>query len=613
MALRLHAGLTPARLRIFLGVLWLALMVPTGVLVYQTQQQLKWEAFHHYRGLADELAQRIDAQLQRLIAIEEARAYADYQFLVVEGQANFVRRSPLAQFPVQSDIPGLLGYFQINTAGEFSTPILPDSASDTGRWGLTDDELQQRRTLQEHLLKVLTRNELVARRREKHEMPITYASSDGIAEQTAAPAQRAFDKLSAPVAPAKPQLQKAYEEPQRISRKEQTAVLEEMSNGPLAENTATTRVRIFESEVDPFELAALESGHFVLFRKAWRDGQRMIQGALIDRDAFIQGALLAPFQQASLAQMSHMGVSYQGQVLATNLPLRGTLLQQVRLSAPLGDLQLRWTIDRLPAGPGARIVGWTSLLILGVLIAGFYMLYRLGMRQITLARQQQDFISAVSHELKTPLTSIRMYSEMLREGWVNDEKKREYYHFIHDESERLSRLIANVLQLARMEHNDLRLDKKTVRVQTLMDMLRSKIQGHVERAGFHIHYEISPACEALALDVDIDAFTQIVINLVDNAVKFSARADKKQIDIRVQRHDHSLTWCVRDYGPGIPAAQSQQIFQLFYRLGNELTRETVGTGIGLALVQQLARSMGGKVAVFNRQPGAEFCVEFPLP
>lgn len=279
----------------------------------------------------------------------------------------------------------------------------------------------------------------------------------------------------------------------------------------------------------------------------------------------------------------------------------------MRLSAPLGDFQLLWTINRLPAGAGARIVGWSSVVLFGVLILGFLAWYRLGIRQITLARQQQDFVSAVSHELKTPLTSIRMYAEMLREGWAGEDKKRGYYDFIHDESERLSRLIANVLQLARMERNELRLDPKPVAVSALMDMLRSKVHTQIERAGFECAYHIDPACAGCELEVDVDAFVQIIINLVDNAIKFSAGAERRAVEIAVHaRGEHAVAWSVRDYGPGVPKSQMKKIFQLFYRSGSELTRETVGTGIGLALVRQLARAMDGEVDVINREPGAEF-------
>ena len=114
------------------------------------------------------------------------------------------------------------------------------------------------------------------------------------------------------------------------------------------------------------------------------------------------------------------------------------------------------------------------------------------------------------------------------------------------------------------------------------------------------------------ISVDGDAFTQIIINLVDNALKFSAATDSKVIAISChRRRDGAVLFGVRDYGPGVPRDQMRKIFRLFYRSENELTRETVGTGIGLALVQQLARAMRGQVDVVNREPGAEFLVSFP--
>ena len=113
-------------------------------------------------------------------------------------------------------------------------------------------------------------------------------------------------------------------------------------------------------------------------------------------------------------------------------------------------------------------------------------MYRFAVGQLRLARQQQDFVSAVSHELKTPLTSIRMYGEMLKAGWADEAKKQTYYDYIQSESERLSRLIDNVLQLARLTRSSHRIDAKSVRVTELLDLVRSKVATQVERAGFEL-------------------------------------------------------------------------------------------------------------------------------
>ena len=113
--------------------------------------------------------------------------------------------------------------------------------------------------------------------------------------------------------------------------------------------------------------------------------------------------------------------------------------------------------------------------------------------------------------------------------------------------------------------------------------------------------------------MDADCFTQIVINLVDNAIKFSRDADTKRIEILASpTANDQILFSVRDFGPGIPKNQLKNIFRMFYRTESELTRETVGTGIGLAIVHQLTLAMDGNVDVINCEPGAEFRLTFPV-
>ena len=294
-----------------------------------------------------------------------------------------------------------------------------------------------------------------------------------------------------------------------------------------------------------------------------------------------------------------------------NPGLDAALVFRDRLSAPLDSIELIFSINRLPPGPGAAVLGWVTLVLALVFLSGFYTLYRLGLSQINLARQQQDFVSAVSHELKTPLTSIRMYGEILKEGWADEEKKKTYYEYIHDESERLTRLISNVLQLANITHNEPQFDLKPVKVGELMSNIESKIASQVERAGFNLRFQRDDKTDQATVMIDEDCFAQIVINLVDNAIKFSEHADNKTIEITGKlTSDQQILFSVRDFGPGIPKDQMKKIFQLFYRPESELTRETVGTGIGLAIVHQLTVAMGGKVDVINRSRGAEFTVTF---
>lgn len=675
-------GLDRYRLRLVLALFFLALALPTAALIYRAYSQLKWETFHRHRLLAEELVTRIDGHLQQLIRAEEQRPFTDYAFLNLAGDpsANFLQRSPLSAFPVSSPIPGLIGYFQVDDQGGFSSPLLPRSGSSA--LGLSGQELRQREEASAHLRRILSENRLVQHGKDKAKAKEelrpnetkSAAEDEGVAMQFDAarapqvaaeqdagpetvPAQAAFDQLNLAFSEQQAKGQQQSRAMGRVadlkldSRLQQQAVtgsaqpepapklLEKRARkerGTLPETPAPSlapareraepadqaRIRAFESEIDPFDFSLLDSGHFVLFRKVWRGGQRYIQGALLEQGPFLDGSIQSAFKDTALSRMSDLVVAYRGDVVAvfsgqsarvylgSAQELSGALLHQTRLSAPLGGLEVLLSIRQLPAGPGGLVLGWVAGVLVLVLCVGFALLYRLGLRQIELVRQQQDFVSAVSHELKTPLTSIRMYGEMLREGWAPEEKKRLYYDFIHDESERLSRLINNVLQLARMTRNEVRVELKDWPVAELMQGVRSKIEAQVERAGFVLQLDCA-AGEGLCIRVDADYFTQILINLVDNALKFAAKAERKAIDIACQtQRDGTLMFSVRDYGPGVPREQMKKIFRLFYRLENELTRETVGTGIGLALVRQLAQAMGGRVDVIGRDPGIEFRICF---
>ncbi|MDA0822286.1 MAG: HAMP domain-containing sensor histidine kinase [Proteobacteria bacterium] len=384
------------------------------------------------------------------------------------------------------------------------------------------------------------------------------------------------------------------------------------------------RVRFFESEIGPFSLEVLDADHLVLFRNVWRAGERFIQGALVGRREFIERTIAVAFRGATVSTMSELLVAYDGDVVASysavpqtntrsdSSEFRGELLYRLRLSAPASALELIYTVTDLPIGQGARYLGWLTLLLGLSLSGGCYVIYRYGIGQITLYRQQQDFVSAVSHELKTPLTSIRMYSEILKSGWASEEKKLSYYAFIHGESERLSRLIANVLQLSRISRNNLSIELKPVTVGELLDVACAKLSSQLNAAGFTLNVAADPEIRDHEVLVDIDAYTQIMINFIDNAIKFAPLDAHKQIDLRCRRQqDRAICFTVRDYGKGIQKNQMRKIFELFYRSENELTRETVGTGIGLALVNQLALAMHGSVDVRNCNPGAEFSLTFP--
>jgi signal transduction histidine kinase len=690
-------------LKLGLAVFFLALAIPSAVLIAQAYSQLKWSAFRSTQLAAEELAERIDAALRAAVAGEDARSFGDYSFLVAEGDAtaNFVQRSPLSAFPVMSAVPGVLGYFQVDDAGRLTTPLLPAPGVAAASYGIAPAEEAARAARVAEIREVLASNRLargtledgrraleqrdadsdaapsesellraapLRRARESNEpeaearqqgRSIAATSDDPAAPQSspstpASDAQAAFDRLASSAAPASAAARAprsndnaaaealvAAEEPaaqaqrfdldQYRQKRVEQALVAEPTAAPAAnavDEAAAAKlelsVRTFESEIDPFEIGALETGHLVLFRNVWREGRRYIQGALVDRAAFVAAAVATPYRASSVDGVSHLTFVYRGRALdelravrdvypASTRELTGTLLQRVRLSPPFGDFELAFTLDALPRAPGSSLLVWIAVTLAIVLCGGFFAMYRFAIGQLRLARQQRDFVSAVSHELKTPLTSIRMYGEMLKAGWADDAKKRVYYDYIHSESERLSRLIENVLELARLTRSYQRLELKPASVAELMDMVRSKVATQVERAGFALAVRNDTPPDATAV-VDADGFAQIFINLVDNALKFSAGAAQKVVEVAVRREsDGSLLFTVRDFGPGVPKAQRKKIFELFYRPGDARTRAAAGTGIGLALVRELAAAMRAEVDVRNCDPGAEFRLRLPAP
>lgn len=685
--------MTQRRLTLLLVLFFVALALPTSILVYQAYGQLKWEAFYQHQQLARELTLRIDGGFRDLIEREETRPISDYEFLNVSGTegAAFLQRSPLSNFPLEVEVPGLLGFFQVDAAGQLRTPIVPEANASS--YGISAPELRQRERQEGRIRGILDQNRLVGKS-DLAAAPSTVgeimAEEEVAEEQTDSPGrvsplfslsssiarderktqgQAGFDelatrKLNVPAesgvaadqvkdlkledsyevaAAAAPEVQRLVENKQiavKRSRKEKVSLpqsslaevqsleksVREDDDVAVAESVLdqqAIRIQTFESEVEAMEFALLDSGHFVLFRRVWHQNERYVQGILIDQTAFIEHLIAPAFRESSLSSMSKLIVAYQGSILQnyaaeysrqyrpSTEQASNELLYQSRLIAPFGEIELIYTLARLPVGAGGQVIIWSALVLAIVLVGGCLMLLRLGQRQLALARQQQDFVSAVSHELKTPLTSIRMYGEMLREGWADEAKRKTYYDFIFHEAERLTRLINNVLQLARMSRNEKAGNIAGMTVGEALAELKPRLESQLEPSGFELEINGSAEVDAVRIEIDIDWFMQIFINLVDNAIKFSANGATRSIEIRYQQmRDGKVQFAVRDFGPGIDPDQMKKIFKLFYRSENELTRETVGTGIGLALVQQLASAMQAEVDVVNCDPGAEFRIRF---
>jgi two-component system phosphate regulon sensor histidine kinase PhoR len=645
------------RLRLLLALIGIGLAVPALLLLRQAFAQLELESFRQQQLLAEGLTRRIDAELSAAVAIENARGFDDYSF--TSGDS----RSPLAAYPVGGAVPGALGYFQVDEAGELTTPLLPRADANTGDIGA----LPARRALQSTLFEILSANALaraepaadarapsaLAPLEDDDEREQALTLEEAVVREEALPqrapqsapltlasdAQSRFDELSASAARAERTVVTGAESAaapaesleESEDRASQTRQAEppaaagneraraEQSSDALYEVAVTAsraKVSTFDRELDPLTFSRLDTGHIVLFRNAWRDGERFVQGLLVEPERLVAQAIFEPFEQSGLDPAVALEVRTGGFVLTRHgAALAGPadaaeLIYVGRLSPPLSALEFAFRATELPRGPGWWLVVWATTVMFVVLAGGLVAVYRFGERQIALTEQQRNFVAAVSHELKTPLTSIRMYGEMLRAGWASDEKKQAYYDYIYAEGERLSRLIDNVLTLARLERGRAPLDLELATVGEIVDMLRSKLDGQAKQAGLELEFAIDTETESARLSVDIDALAQVFINLVDNAAKYAAESGGVTISAS-RETGGSVRFTVRDYGPGIPEPAMRKLFELFYRPDNAMTRTTAGTGIGLALVRELVTAMQGRVDVRNAAPGAEFSIRLP--
>jgi signal transduction histidine kinase len=248
--------------------------------------------------------------------------------------------------------------------------------------------------------------------------------------------------------------------------------------------------------------------------------------------------------------------------------------------------------------------------IIIIMLIGIVVMVRAVIHEAEISRMKSEFVSNVSHELKTPLALIRLFGETLESGIVNDERKRqEFYSIIRKESERLTHLINNVLDFSRM---DTGAKEYNFNEADLVEVVRSTLEAykfHIRDDGFKIESELPD--ESITLKIDKDAISQVLLNLLNNAVKYSE--ERKYILVKVCTNSTSALISVTDHGVGIPKEELKKIFDKFYRVSTAKTRETRGTGLGLTLTKHIVEAHGGEVQVESEPgKGSVFMVRIPL-
>lgn len=241
------------------------------------------------------------------------------------------------------------------------------------------------------------------------------------------------------------------------------------------------------------------------------------------------------------------------------------------------------------------------------LLAGLVALFKgLGHEQ-RLVGMKANFLSAVSHELKTPLTAIRMFSEMLSSGKAPPEKAVQYAGRIGAEAERLQGMIEGILAYTRLEEDPGALRPEDLDLSAVARESAGLLSESFERAGIRLNLRLAPLAP---LRADYNAMRSLVQNLLENALKYSRPGTETTLEVTAGNEEIVLR--VADQGIGIPAADQRRVFERFYRAGDEMTRRTRGSGLGLALVKRIADAHGAAIRLNSREgQGTEMIVSFP--
>jgi two-component system, OmpR family, phosphate regulon sensor histidine kinase PhoR len=254
-------------------------------------------------------------------------------------------------------------------------------------------------------------------------------------------------------------------------------------------------------------------------------------------------------------------------------------------------------------------VGLLIIILLVAIVVGSALVANDLRREMIAARQKTDFVSNVSHELKTPLTSIRLFSEMLAEGRGSDPAAQQRFaRIISSEASRLTRLINNVLEFAKRERGEAQYHFAPCDLRSLTEKVVETYRPGLVANGFELRLNL-PA-EPVVVRADGDAIAQVLLNLISNAEKYSA--ERKEIDVVLKvTVEKQIELSVCDRGTGVPSGFEEKIFEKFVRAHDSLASGIHGTGLGLTLARQIARAHRGDVS-YSARPGGGSCFTFTM-
>ena len=607
--------------RLIFVAIFIVIAIPVIVLLSHSYAQLQTSSLFGYKEHAFSVLQNVNKNITTDLAIEDRRSYADYRFIrsvpVFGGEE--ITMSELAEFPQRSHYVGLVGHFQLDPSGNLSTPVLPDGVLES----IPMVDKDKRVAIRNKISEILNTSGFSA-----ISSATTNVQSSSSAEQSADTTlkndSRLIDQIykqDLDIASSQRKKKSSKSRVEQITKTGDFAFGVESTKldttGLLVRLINTESTHSMEAEIDFFQ--AIVDSNYIIFHRTVRRGMDVfIQGFIVDARVYLtnlvkneiekyKGVTKGTQQDPLVLAFYHKKKSFVAFGERNNVT---TELLSEPLQAPLSDITFKMFTTQ--KAPGGEFVIFIGLLMLAVLAIGLISIYHVTQSRMKLAAKRQDFVSAITHELKTPLTAIKMYAELLQSSWVaNEEKKQKYYGQIASEADRLSRLIQNVLNLSKLDGNRWNVQLRMDKPKRVLDDFVSTYSKNVEKQGFELTVSSDTDADNISLMIDRDAVMQILMNLVDNSLKFSKTADYKMINVELRIKDTDMYLAVRDYGPGIPPSEMKKVFQEFYRVENEMTRQTSGTGIGLSMVKKLCTLCNMTIEIENANPGLRTKIHFP--
>jgi len=400
---------------------------------------------------------------------------------------------------------------------------------------------------------------------------------------------------------------------ERKGQKIEMQIMDAESRSPSSADMLPHRYQV---EIAPLQAVILNDEQIFIFRRIVINQQIFRQGFILQVRAFLRHLAATHFKDQPMAKYAGLHLAVMDREGAGPSFFSGVSAAHPKFSlerrfpAPFGFLQAVLTCQEIPRTAGRSTLNTMMILFGAVLLTGLLAIYRSARAEVELSKRRSDFVSSVTHELKTPLTNIRMYIEMLEQGIARSpEREQEYFRILGSETTRLSRLINNVMEISRLEKKQRHLTFSTGRFKDVIEKVEAVMQENIRQEGFVLKTELADM-EPFAYDAEV--MIQVLINLIENSLKFGKNSDRREISITVREESGNIVIRVSDNGPGIPRHALKKVFDDFYRVEGALTRSTGGTGIGLALVQKFVAAMGGTVSASNNAgPGCTISISLP--